>query len=107
MTERTLEQIRRELANAQGHLGEAKREAAFWTARVNVIADDVKRLEIERLFNKLGTVDDRLQDEIRRSFERLVNKLLHPPLESLRDEAQTGTPHGLLDALKRLFRLAD
>lgn len=75
--------------------------------RLREYADDVKRLEIERLFNKLGNIDDRLQDEIRRSFERLVNKLLHPPLESLRDEAQTGTPHGLLDALKRLFRLAD
>ncbi|MFM7845535.1 MAG: glutamyl-tRNA reductase [Planctomycetota bacterium] len=75
--------------------------------RLREYADDVKRLELERLFNKLGEVEPRYQDEIRRSFERLVNKLLHPPLESLRDEAQTGTPHGLLDALKRLFRLAD
>lgn len=75
--------------------------------RLREYADEVKRLELERLFNKLGEVEPRFQDEIRRSFERLVNKLLHPPLESLRDEAQTGTPHGLLDALKRLFRLAD
>ena len=37
----------------------------------------------------------------------LVNKLLHPPLEALRDEAQAGAPHGLLDALKRLFGLRD
>ena len=37
----------------------------------------------------------------------LVNKLLHPPLESLRSEAEQGTPHGLLDALKRLFQLKD
>jgi glutamyl-tRNA reductase len=36
-----------------------------------------------------------------------VNKLLHPPLESLRDESRLGSPHGLIDAIKRLFRLPD
>ena len=45
--------------------------------------------------------------EIAESFERLINKLLHPPLESLRDEARHGVPHGLMDALKRLFRLKE
>ncbi|MFO0868276.1 MAG: glutamyl-tRNA reductase [Pirellulales bacterium] len=70
-------------------------------------ADEMKREELTRLLNKLGTVDERLRDEISRSFDRLINKVLHPPLESLRDEAQSGTPHGLLDALKRLFRLQD
>lgn len=45
--------------------------------------------------------------EIERSFEQLVNKLLHPPLEALRDEAREGTPHGLMSALRRLFRLHD
>ena len=39
------------------------------------------------------------------SFDRLINKLLHPPLESLRSEAEKGPPHGLLDALKRLFQI--
>jgi glutamyl-tRNA reductase len=37
----------------------------------------------------------------------MVNKLLHPPLEALREEARDGTPHGLMDALKRLFHLRD
>jgi glutamyl-tRNA reductase len=61
--------------------------------------------ELARLLNKVPDLNDRQREEIRRSFDRLVNKLLHPPLESLRDEAAQGTPHGLLDALKRLFRL--
>jgi glutamyl-tRNA reductase len=39
--------------------------------------------------------------------DRLVNKLLHPPLQSLRDEAYQDSADGLLDALKRLFRLKD
>jgi glutamyl-tRNA reductase len=40
-------------------------------------------------------------------MDRVVNKLLHPPLESLRDAATEGAGHGLLEALKRLFRLHD
>jgi glutamyl-tRNA reductase len=55
--------------------------------------------------NKLPDLDDEAKDEIRRSFDRLVNKLLHPPLESLRDESRDGVPRGLLDALARLFQL--
>ena len=75
--------------------------------RLKERADEIKADELARLLNKLGPLDDRVREELRRSFDRLVNKLLHPPLESLRDEAQSGTPHGLLDALKRLFRLHD
>jgi glutamyl-tRNA reductase len=67
----------------------------------------LKREELSRLMNKLADLDDRSRSEVERSFDRLVNKLLHPPLESLRDEAETGAPHGLLDALKRLFQLKD
>ncbi len=66
-----------------------------------------KEDELRRLFNKLPELTEREQDEIRQAFDRLVNKLLHPPLESLRSEARDGTPHGLLDALKRLFQLKD
>jgi glutamyl-tRNA reductase len=64
-----------------------------------------KEEELQRLLNKLPDVDDHAKDEIRRSFDRLVNKLLHPPLMSLRDESSKGIPRGLLDALARLFQL--
>ncbi len=67
----------------------------------------LKDEELRRLFNRLPALDADMKQEISQSFERLVNKVLHPPLESLRDEAQSGTPHGLLDALKRLFQLRD
>jgi len=63
--------------------------------------------ELQRLFQRLGELDERGREEIRQSFDRLINKLLHPPLESLRDESQHGPPHWLLDALKRLFDLKD
>jgi glutamyl-tRNA reductase len=66
-----------------------------------------KEDELQRLLNKLPDLDDRQREEIRRSFDRLVNKMLHPPLESLRDESRDGVPRGLLDALARLFQLKD
>jgi glutamyl-tRNA reductase len=75
--------------------------------RLKALADEVKSDELNRLFNKLGDLNQRDQEEIGHAFERLVNKLLHPPLESLREEAARGTPHGLLEALKRLFRISD
>lgn len=75
--------------------------------RLKARADEVKADELARLLGKLGPLDAKNQDEIRNAFDRLVNKLLHPPLESLRDEAKAGAPHGLLEALKRLFQLKD
>jgi glutamyl-tRNA reductase len=66
-----------------------------------------KEEELARLLNKLPDLDERSREEVRRSFDRLLNKLLHPPLESLRDESRHGIPHVLLDALSRLFQLKD
>jgi glutamyl-tRNA reductase len=75
--------------------------------RLRQLADQIKSDELQRLFNKLGSADERTQREVAHAFERLVNKLLHPPLESLRDEAERGTHHGLLDALRRLFQIRE
>lgn len=66
-----------------------------------------KEAELRRLLNKLPDLDEKSKNEIRNAFDRLVKKLLHPPMTSLRDEAKHGSPHGLLDALTRLFHLKD
>ena len=66
-----------------------------------------KEDELQRLFNKLSELDEHQRDEIRQAFDRLVNKLLHPPLESLRDESRHGIPSALMEALSRLFQLKD
>ena len=63
--------------------------------------------ELDRLFRRLPGLDDASRAEIRQSFDRYAAKLLHPPLASLRSESRAGPPHGLLDALKRLFDLKD
>ena len=67
----------------------------------------ISRQETEQLFRKLPELDEQSRQAVERSVARIVNKLLHPPLETLRDEARTGAPHGLLDAMKRLFRIGE
>lgn len=68
---------------------------------------DVRVREVERLFARLPHLDDNDRRQIEKSIEQIINKLLHPPLEALRDEARQGTPHGLMNALRRLFHLDD
>jgi glutamyl-tRNA reductase len=68
---------------------------------------EIREEEMQRLLAKLPHLDANTREEIERSLERIINKLLHPPLKALRDESTTGTPHGLLDALRRLFHLGE
>ncbi|MBM4010225.1 MAG: glutamyl-tRNA reductase [Planctomycetes bacterium] len=63
--------------------------------------------ELQRLFRRLPHLAEGDRDEIRQAFDRYAAKMLHPPLASLRSESHSGPPHGLLDALKRLFNLQD
>lgn len=74
--------------------------------RLREQCNDVKGLELEKLFARMPHLE-KDRREIERSFDQVINKLLHPPLETLKDESRDGTPHGLLEALKRLFRLHD
>ncbi|MDZ4683967.1 MAG: glutamyl-tRNA reductase [Planctomycetaceae bacterium] len=67
--------------------------------------NDIAQQELERLFRKSNHFDDADRDAIERTVDRIVNKLLHPPLEALRDESKDEVAHGLLNALKRLFGL--
>jgi glutamyl-tRNA reductase len=66
-----------------------------------------KEAELERLFSKLPQLNDRARGEIRQSFDRLLGKLLHPPLQSLREESRDGVPVALLDAVDTLFQLKE
>ncbi len=76
-------------------------------ARLRRLWQDPKNQELERLFHKLPDIDQHQRDKIAQFADRLVNKLLHPPLESLRDESRNGPPHRLLDVLRRLFKIED
>ncbi|MEM6688867.1 MAG: hypothetical protein AAF664_05535 [Planctomycetota bacterium] len=76
--------------------------------RLREQAGSIRDEELERLISKLQLgSDDAMSREIEKSFDRLINKLLHPPLASLRDDAAEGHNRGLVDALRHLFKLGD
>ncbi len=66
-----------------------------------------KQEELARLLNRLPDLNDEGREEVRRAFDRLINKLLHPPLQSLREESRDGIPSRLVDAIRKLFQLKD
>lgn len=68
---------------------------------------EISRQELDLLQKRLGHLSEQDHKSIEKSVQRIVNKLLHPPLETLKHEAKQGTPHGLMDAMRRLFRLSD
>ncbi|MFK7737556.1 MAG: glutamyl-tRNA reductase [Pirellulaceae bacterium] len=72
-------------------------------------AEQIKSHELERLLNKMDGrgLDDSLRKEVEVSFDRLVNKLLHPPLKSLRESADSANHGSMIAALRKLFRLQD
>lgn len=75
--------------------------------RLREQADKTKQEELTRLLTRLQAhgMDEYTEREVRQSFERLVNKLLHPPLQSLREQADQPHHATLLDSLRRLFNL--
>ncbi|MBX3420998.1 MAG: glutamyl-tRNA reductase [Pirellulaceae bacterium] len=72
-------------------------------------AQQIKQEEFKRLLDKLRShdLDPAVQQELSHSFDRLINKLLHPPLQSLRDHADSTHHATLLDSLRRLFQIND
>ena len=75
--------------------------------RLREHSQEISRRELEILFRRLPDLSENDQAAVEKAVHRIVNKLLHPPLETLRDEAKAGAPHGLLDAVRRLFHLGD
>ena len=77
--------------------------------RLRENASEIKQEEMNRLRGKLeqAGADEIMIREIDKSFDRLTNKLLHPPLSSVRDDAAEGHRRGLLEALSHLFNLGD
>ena len=77
--------------------------------RLREHAQQIKHDELERLLPKLHALggEPAMQKEIEKSLDRLINKLLHPPLSSLKEDAADGHQKGLVKALRELFRLGD
>jgi glutamyl-tRNA reductase len=69
--------------------------------------NSISQAELDRLYRKLPELAPEHRMAVEATIQRIVNKLLHPPLEALKDEAREGTPAGLLQAIRRLFLSRD
>jgi glutamyl-tRNA reductase len=85
----------------------AHRSTAPVISRLRCRMHAPKQAELERLFHKLPRLDDHSRAEIEQFADRLVDTMLHPLLESLLDASKSGTPTGLLEALRHLFKIDD
>jgi glutamyl-tRNA reductase len=74
-------------------------------ARFRAALEGVQDSELERLYDRLPTLTDKSREEIRKFSDRLVAKVLDPPLKSLAEETANTSPQVLLIALQRLFKL--
>lgn len=68
---------------------------------------NISQAELDRLYRKLPELEPDHRRAVEATIQRIVNKLLHPPLEALKDEARQGTPTGLVHAIRRLFLSQD
>lgn len=75
--------------------------------RFRAALTSIRTKELDRLYNRLPELDARSRHEIGQFADCLVATILRPPLESLRDGAYDNSSPRLLDALQRLFQLAD
>lgn len=70
-------------------------------------ANETKEAEITWLMNRIGDdISDEQRATIEQAFHRLVNKMLHSPLKSVRDDSEKGSS-SLMEAVRRLFQLGD
>ncbi|MEL7498686.1 MAG: glutamyl-tRNA reductase [Planctomycetota bacterium] len=83
-----------------------RRNSGSTIAQLKQQVDEVKQAELTRLMNRLEEVDPKHKQEIEQAFNRLVNKILHPPVKSVQSDSTAGSG-GLLEALKKLFQLND
>ncbi|MCA8934803.1 MAG: glutamyl-tRNA reductase [Planctomycetes bacterium] len=58
-------------------------------------ADQIKAFELDRLMSKLSDLPDETRKEIASFSERLVNKLLHPQIQGIKEHAAEGRSDSL------------
>jgi len=70
-------------------------------------AEQMKQSELNRLLSKQVMVNStpEMQAEIGAAFERLINKMLHSPLQSIREVAQSEHRDNFLNVLRKLFQI--
>lgn len=87
----------------------AHRSSGPTIKRLREQAEEIKQDELQRVLSRLNRqgLSSESEKEVTMAFDRLVNKLLHPPLQSLRENADTTHHATMLDSLRRLFQIKD
>lgn len=70
-------------------------------------AEDIKHLELEKVFNRLGEISPKDRMVIEGLASSIVNKLLHGPLVTLKAEAQSQNGFAFIEAARRFFELKE
>ncbi|HQU27717.1 MAG: glutamyl-tRNA reductase [Nitrospira sp.] len=70
-------------------------------------AEQIKHLELEKVFNRLGDLSPKDRMAIEGLASSIVNKLLHGPLVTLKAEAQSQNGFAFIEAARRFFELKE
>lgn len=70
-------------------------------------AQDIKNVELEKAFHRLGDVSEKDRSAIEGLASAIVNKLLHGPLVTLKAEAQSQNGFAFIEAARRFFELRE
>jgi len=114
VVEETMARRGQELGRCAAIVAEEAQRFLQWLARLEVaptiteLSDrfhEIKRQELEALRNKLPDLSEPAREEVERMANRLVNKILHQPIKTLREASPHEPSEGLLGAALRLFGL--
>jgi len=70
-------------------------------------AENIKNVELEKAFHRLGDVSEKDRIAIEGLASAIVNKLLHGPLVTLKTEAQSQNGFAFIEAARRFFELRE
>ena len=67
--------------------------------RLHLIGDE----ELRRTLGKLNGLSEAQKQEVQELSRRIVNKILHPPTETLRRSAAENSSHTIMELIRKLF----
>jgi len=102
---RSLDLVAREAADFQAWLEGHEVEEVIGTILRH--AREASRAELEKLWARFPDVDARRRREIAAAVERLVNRIVHEPVEVLKAEARASDPVEFARILRNVRRLDD
>jgi glutamyl-tRNA reductase len=110
----TLARREEELGRCETIVAAEQEEFLRWLGRLTVAPTigelsarlhAIKGAELEALLNRLPDLSDEDRQEIERMADRLVNKILHQPIQALRETSASEHREGFLSAVLHLFGL--